>query len=207
MLSTPGVTGGEAVLYHFLYFFLAHTFFLTSKVNVCDFKACIYLDTHFLLNCDVIYLIKQLLYFSLFILSRICRIIKPCRNSCQTKQKCKWRFTYLYTNLNNMQNTLKHTMAFSNHLPITCQSRRKQISLSGISIRLYRPCPLKLKLFSTTVFVVPEKVTVKIGDGGDVGIKLDKKAQKISFTQCYLEYTLSLKSCLWNAKIYPFFRY
>ena len=25
----------------------------------------------------------------------------------------------------------------------------------------------------TTVFVVPEKVTVKIGDGGDAGIKID----------------------------------
>ena len=30
---------------------------------MCDFKACIYLDTQFLLNCDLIYLIKQLLYF------------------------------------------------------------------------------------------------------------------------------------------------
>ena len=41
-------------------------------------------------------------------------------------------------------------MPFSNHLLITCQSQRKQISLSkhwGISIRLLRPSPLKLKLF------------------------------------------------------------
>ena len=47
----------KAVFYHFLYFF-GNTFFLTPTVKVCDFKACIYLDTHFLLNCDVIYLIK-----------------------------------------------------------------------------------------------------------------------------------------------------
>ena len=53
--------------------------------------------------------------------------------------------------------------------------------------------PLKLKLFNpagvvTTVFIGPRKVTVKIGDGGDVGIKIDKKGQKISFIQLYLEY-------------------
>ena len=31
----------------------------------------------------------------------------------------------------------------------------------------------------TTVFVVPEKVTVKIGDGGDAGINIDKKGKQI----------------------------
>ena len=31
----------------------------------------------------------------------------------------------------------------------------------------------------TTIFVVPGKVTVKIGDGGDAGIKIDQKGQKI----------------------------
>ena len=47
----------------------------------------------------------------------------------------------------------------------------------------------------TTVFVVPRKVTVKFGDGGDAGIKSIKKGKKIkSFIQFYLEYPLSLKS-------------
>ena len=50
----------KAVFYHFLYFFffffffLEHTFFLAPTVNVCDFKACNYLDSHFLLNGDVL---------------------------------------------------------------------------------------------------------------------------------------------------------
>ena len=48
----------------------------------------------------------------------------------------------------------------------------------------------------TTVFVVPGKVTVKIGDGGEAGIKIDQKGQKTSFIQFYLEYPLSLKLCL-----------
>ena len=48
----------------------------------------------------------------------------------------------------------------------------------------------------TTVFVVPGKVTVKIGDGGDAGIKIDLKGQKISFIQFYLEYALSRKLCI-----------
>ena len=52
----------KAVFYHFLYF-LGHTFFLTPTVKVCHFKAGIYLDTHFLLNYDVMYLIKYLLHF------------------------------------------------------------------------------------------------------------------------------------------------
>ena len=56
----------KAVFYHFLYFW-GHTFFLTPTVKVCDFKACIYLDTHFLLNCDVSYLIKWLLYTYIYI--------------------------------------------------------------------------------------------------------------------------------------------
>ena len=45
----------------------------------------------------------------------------------------------------------------------------------------------------TTVFVVPGKVSAKIGDGG---IKIDLKGQKISFIQFYPEYALSLKLCL-----------
>ena len=48
----------------------------------------------------------------------------------------------------------------------------------------------------TTVFVVPGKVTLKIRDGGDAGIKIDKKGQKISFILFYLEHPLSLKLCL-----------
>ena len=48
----------------------------------------------------------------------------------------------------------------------------------------------------TTVFVVSGKMTVKMGDGGDAGIKIDQKGQKISFIQFYLEYPLSLKLCL-----------
>ena len=35
----------------------------------------------------------------------------------------------------------------------------------------------------TTVFVVLGKVTVKPGDGGDSGIKVDQKGQKIYFVQ------------------------
>ena len=45
-------------LYFFFFFFLVHTFFLTPTVQMRDFKARIYLDTVFLLNCNVIYNIK-----------------------------------------------------------------------------------------------------------------------------------------------------
>ena len=45
----------------------------------------------------------------------------------------------------------------------------------------------------TTVFIVSGKVTVKIGDGRDAGIKIDKKGQNIPFIQFYLEHPLSLK--------------
>ena len=61
----------KAVFYlSFSLFFLgggggAHIFLDTNSKKVCDFKACIYLDTHSLLNCDVIYLIKQLVFFFL----------------------------------------------------------------------------------------------------------------------------------------------
>ena len=48
----------------------------------------------------------------------------------------------------------------------------------------------------TTVFIVPGKVTVKIGDGGDVGIKIDQKRQKMSFILFYPEHPSSLKLCL-----------
>ena len=43
-----------------------------------------------------------------------------------------------------------------------------------------------------TVFIVSGKVTVKIGDGGDAGIKINQKGQKVLFIQ----YPLSLKLCL-----------
>ena len=43
--------------------FLGHTFSLIPTVKVRDFKACIYLDTHFLLNCDVIYHINSYYIF------------------------------------------------------------------------------------------------------------------------------------------------
>ena len=49
---------------------------------------------------------------------------------------------------------------------------------------------------ATTVFVVPGKVTVESGDGGDAGIKIDQKRQNILFIQFYLEYPLSLILCL-----------
>ena len=49
---------------------------------------------------------------------------------------------------------------------------------------------------ATTVFVVPGKVSAKIEDGGDAGIKIDFKGQKMSFIQFYLTYALSLKLCL-----------
>ena len=52
----------KAVFYHFLYF-LGHTFFLTPTVKVCDFKACIYMDIHFLLNCDVFILLNSYYIF------------------------------------------------------------------------------------------------------------------------------------------------
>ena len=54
----------------------------------------------------------------------------------------------------------------------------------------------------TTVFVVPEKVTVKIGAGGDAGVKSIKKRKNIvhSFIQFYLEYPLSLKSEIMSIK-------
>ena len=79
-----------------------------------------------------------------------------------------------------MQNTLKHKMPFSNHLLITCQSRIKQTvktlrnidpasSTSTFEIQaVFHPAGVV-----TTVFVVPGKVTMKIGDGGDAGIKID----------------------------------
>ena len=47
----------KVVFYNFL-FFLRHKFLLTSTVQMRDFKARIYLDTFFLLNCNVIYHIK-----------------------------------------------------------------------------------------------------------------------------------------------------
>ena len=43
---------------------MGHKFFLTPTVQMCDFKARIYLDTFFLLNCNVIYHIKS--YYSFF---------------------------------------------------------------------------------------------------------------------------------------------
>ena len=48
----------KVVFYNFLYFWGGHKFFLTPTVQMRDFKARIYLDTFFLLNCNVIYHIK-----------------------------------------------------------------------------------------------------------------------------------------------------
>ena len=76
-----------------------------------------------------------------------------------------------------MQNTLKHKMPFSNHLLVTCQSRRKQIlrnidpassTFTFETKAVFHPAGVV-----TTVFIMPGKVTVKIGDGGDAGIKID----------------------------------
>ena len=50
--------------------------------------------------------------------------------------------------------------------------------------------------FVTTVFVLPEKVTVKIRDGVGAGIIIVQKGQKISFILFYPEHPLSLKLCL-----------
>ena len=55
----------KVVFYNFLYFLGGHKFFLTPTVQMCDFKARIYLDTFFLLNCNVIYHIKS--YYSFFL--------------------------------------------------------------------------------------------------------------------------------------------
>ena len=56
----------KAVVYNCFYFFFFFFFFfghtLTPTVKVCDNKTCIYLDTHFLLNCDAIYLICIYIY-------------------------------------------------------------------------------------------------------------------------------------------------
>ena len=75
-----------------------------------------------------------------------------------------------------MQNTLKHKMPFSNHLLVICKSRRKQIlrniepasSTTFETKAVFHPAGVV-----TTVFVVPGNMTVKIGDGGDAGIKID----------------------------------
>ena len=79
-----------------------------------------------------------------------------------------------------MQNTLKYKMPFSNPL-ITCQGRRKPISLS--KLRNIDPASSTFTFETqavfhpagvvTTVFVVPGKMTVKIWDGKDAGIKID----------------------------------
>ena len=71
-----------------------------------------------------------------------------------------------------MQNTLKHKMPFSNHLLITCQSRRKQ----NFFVKILRNIDPAISTFTfetqavfhpagyvTSIFVVPGKVTVKIG--------------------------------------------
>ena len=79
-----------------------------------------------------------------------------------------------------MQNTLKQKMTLSNHLLNTCQNQRKQISFVK-TLRNIDPSSSTFT-FETqavfhpagaviTVFVVPGKVTVQIGDGGDAGIK------------------------------------
>ena len=90
-----------------------------------------------------------------------------------------------------MQNKLKHKMPFSNHILITCQSRRKIFFFWGGGVKILRNIDLASSTFTfetqavfypaevvTTVFVVLGNVTVKIGDGGDVGIKIEKKGKK-----------------------------
>ena len=81
-----------------------------------------------------------------------------------------------------MQKTLKHKMPFSNHLLITCQSRRKQ----NFFVKTLRNIDQTSSTFTletqavfypagdvTSILVVSGKVTVKIGDAGDAGIKVD----------------------------------
>ena len=117
-----------------------------------------------------------------------------------------------------MQNTLKHKMPFSSHLLVTCQSRKKatkfplllfranRVCVSwGISIWLYRPSPLKTQAVFhpagvvITVFAVPGKVTVKIGDAENrwrgYWYQNRLKRAKISPIQSILS---TLKSEVWN---------
>ena len=77
-----------------------------------------------------------------------------------------------------MQNTLKYKMPFSNHFLITCQSPIKQTSLPKNIDPASSTFTFETAVFHhagdmTIVFVVPGKVTVKIGDDGDAGIKID----------------------------------
>ena len=68
-----------------------------------------------------------------------------------------------------MQNTLKHKKPFSNHVLITCQSRRKQISVK--ILRIFAPVSSTFTIACiflfhpagdvTRVFVVPREVTGK----------------------------------------------
>ena len=80
-----------------------------------------------------------------------------------------------------MQNTLKHKMPFSNHILIT--SKPKKANFFVKTLRNIDPASSTFTFETqgvfhpaevvTTVFVVPGKVTVKIGDGRDVGIKIE----------------------------------
>ena len=76
----------------------------------------------------------------------------------------------------------KKKMPFSNYLLITCQNRIKQIfsikTLSNIdpassTFTFEFQAVFHLAGIMAIVFVVPGKVTVKIGDGGDARIKID----------------------------------
>ena len=71
--------------------------------------------------------------------------------------------------MTHMQNTLKHKMPFSNLLLKTLRNIDPASSTFTFETQaVFQPAGAV-----TTVFVVPEKVTVKAGDGGDAGIKID----------------------------------
>ena len=82
-----------------------------------------------------------------------------------------------------MQNTLKQKMPFSNHIPSHYMSKPKKANFLVKTLRNIDPASSTFNFETqaifhsagvvTTVFVVPGKVTVKIGDGGDARIKID----------------------------------
>ena len=69
-----------------------------------------------------------------------------------------------------MKNTLKHKMPFSNHFLITW---KVVFDPTSSTFTFETQAVFHPAVVVTTVFIVPGKVTVKIGDGGDVGIKID----------------------------------
>ena len=82
-----------------------------------------------------------------------------------------------------MQNTLKHKMPFKFKPPFLYMSKPKKANFFVKTLRNTDPASSTFYFETqavfhpagvvTTVFVVPGKVTAKIGDGRDAGIKID----------------------------------